>query len=114
MSFHDVQQFYKSAYNLLDLAMTVFCVVTLLVVFFTPCNDQSREEEVLDTLLLVARNFFQFGRLAVLMRRSVAPVPSRSSLRAVTERHLRQIWHLNLPTTSAYRPLSSARGGARS
>lgn len=49
--------------------MTVLCVVTLLVVFLTPCTPGNKGEEVFDTLLLVARNFFQFFRLALLMRK---------------------------------------------
>jgi len=44
-------------------------VITLLVVLFTPCSGRGKEEEIFDTLLLVARNFFQFGRLALIMRR---------------------------------------------
>lgn len=52
----------------MDLILTAFCVITLLVIFLSGCNDPSKEEELLDTLLLVARNVLQFGRLAAMMR----------------------------------------------
>ncbi|PVF97065.1 hypothetical protein CPB86DRAFT_798351 [Serendipita vermifera] len=64
------KQFWKSPFNVLDLGLTCLCVITLLVLFFSGCNDLSKEEELLDTFLLVARNVLQFGRLATVMRRS--------------------------------------------
>ncbi|KAL7417545.1 hypothetical protein BDY24DRAFT_368046 [Mrakia frigida] len=64
------RQFFTSTFNLADLGITFLCVITLLVVLFTPCSGRGKEEEIFDTLLLVARNFFQFGRLALIMRRS--------------------------------------------
>ncbi|KAI0782381.1 hypothetical protein BC629DRAFT_1519158 [Irpex lacteus] len=67
-SFTFSQQFWKSAFNIMDLILTAFCVITLLVIFLSGCNDPSKEEELLDTLLLVARNVLQFGRLAAMMR----------------------------------------------
>lgn len=45
--------------------------MTLVVIVFAGCGTHSREEELLDTLLLVARNVLQFGRLAAVMQRSV-------------------------------------------
>lgn len=65
------QQFWKSPYNVVDLGLTCLCVLTLLVIVFAGCAATSKEEELLDTLLLVARNVLQFGRLATVMRRSV-------------------------------------------
>ncbi|KAM0746331.1 hypothetical protein T439DRAFT_136712 [Meredithblackwellia eburnea MCA 4105] len=62
------KQFWKSYYNTLDLAITVFCVITLVVIFFSGCS--AKGEEVFDIFLLVIRNFFQFGRLALVMRKS--------------------------------------------
>jgi len=64
------KQFWKSPFNVVDLCLTFLCVVTLLVIVFAGCGSTSREEELLDTLLLVARNVLQFGRLATVMRRS--------------------------------------------
>ncbi|KAI0778341.1 hypothetical protein BD413DRAFT_601122 [Trametes elegans] len=64
------RQFWKSPFNVMDLVLTVFCVITLLFIFFAGCGNTSKEEELLDTLLLVARNFLQFGRLAAVMRQS--------------------------------------------
>jgi hypothetical protein len=51
-----------------DLILTVFCALTLLVLAFSKCGTASKEEEILDTLLLVARNVLQFSRLAAVMR----------------------------------------------
>jgi len=64
------RQFWKSPFNTIDLGLTAFCVITLLVLTFAGCGATSKEEELLDTLLLVARNVLQFGRLATVMRKS--------------------------------------------
>lgn len=56
----------------MDLVMTAFCGVTLLVIFFSGCDNTSKEEELLDTFLLVVRNLLQFGRLATVMRQYVS------------------------------------------
>jgi len=53
-----------------DLIVTIFCALTLLVLAFAGCGATSKEEEMLDTLLLIARNVLQFGRLASVMRQS--------------------------------------------
>jgi hypothetical protein len=45
----------------------VLCGVTILVIFFSGCS--AKGEEVFDTFLLVVRNLFQFGRLALVMRK---------------------------------------------
>ena len=55
----------------MDLVLTAFCVITLLFIFFAGCGNTSKEEELLDTLLLVARNVLQFARLAIVMRQYV-------------------------------------------
>lgn len=62
------QQFWKSPFNIMDLIITMICAVTILVIFFAGCGSTSKEEELLDTLLLVARNVLQFVRLASVMR----------------------------------------------
>lgn len=62
------QQFWKSPFNVVDLMLTMLCALTLLVLAFAKCGTGSKEEEILDTLLLVARNVLQFGRLAAVMR----------------------------------------------
>ena len=56
---------------MVDLVLTVLCVITVLVIVFAGCGATSKEEEVLDTLLLVARNVLQFIRLAAVMRQYV-------------------------------------------
>ncbi|SCV70547.1 BQ2448_3309 [Microbotryum intermedium] len=62
------QQFWKSYYNTLDLIITMLCVITLIVIFLSGCS--AKGEEVFDVFLLVIRNLFQFGRLALVMRKS--------------------------------------------
>ncbi|KAG8937014.1 hypothetical protein FRC03_004080 [Tulasnella sp. 419] len=64
------RQFWKSPFNAMDLALTLLCVITVCVIVFAGCGRTSKEEELLDTLLLVARNVLQFARLASVMRKS--------------------------------------------
>ncbi|KAG7098952.1 hypothetical protein E1B28_000842 [Marasmius oreades] len=71
------KQFWKSPFNVVDLVLTVFCALTLLVLAFAKCGSGSKEEEILDTLLLVARNVLQFSRLAAVMRQSGQSIFSR-------------------------------------
>ncbi|KAG1783487.1 hypothetical protein EV702DRAFT_1040059 [Suillus placidus] len=70
-------QFWRSPFNVLDLILTFFCAITLLVITFAGCGAGSKEEELLDTLLLIARNVLQFGRLAAVMRQSGQSIFSR-------------------------------------
>ncbi|GJN89635.1 hypothetical protein Rhopal_002622-T1 [Rhodotorula paludigena] len=69
------KQFWQSYWNALDLAITVFCAITLVVIFFSGCS--AKGEEVFDTFLLVVRNLFQFGRLAIVLRKSGKSVFAR-------------------------------------
>ncbi|KAF4623493.1 hypothetical protein D9613_002201 [Agrocybe pediades] len=71
------KQFWKSPFNSVDLVLTIFCAITLLVLFFAKCGAGSKEEQLFDTLLLVARNVLQFGRLAAVMRQSGQSIFSR-------------------------------------
>jgi len=71
------KQFWKSPFNAVDLIFTFFCALTLLVLVFAKCGSGSKEEEIFDTLLLVARNVLQFGRLASVMRQSGQSIFSR-------------------------------------
>lgn len=64
------RQFWKYPFNIFDLIVTTFCALTLLVLAFSGCGAASKEEEIFDTLLLVARNVLQFGRLASVVRQS--------------------------------------------
>ncbi|GMK54192.1 hypothetical protein CspeluHIS016_0107780 [Cutaneotrichosporon spelunceum] len=56
--------------NMIDLVLVFFCVVTLIFVFASPCGEGTRQEEFLDTILLVIRNGVQFLRLGHILRRS--------------------------------------------
>ncbi|TXT10679.1 hypothetical protein VHUM_02184 [Vanrija humicola] len=57
--------------NLLDLCLVLFCVITLILVFANPCAEgTTRQEEILDTILLAIRNGVQFLRLGNILRRS--------------------------------------------
>ncbi|KAI0034177.1 hypothetical protein K488DRAFT_46081 [Vararia minispora EC-137] len=69
--------FWKYPFNVFDLIVTFFSVITLLVIFFAGCGTATKEEEILDTLLLVARNTLQFGRLASVVRQSGHSIFSR-------------------------------------
>lgn len=91
--------------------MTAFCVITLIVIFFAGCNSTSKEEEILDTLLLVARNVLQFLRLAAVMRQYVPCCPTilTGDLTVVTG----QIGSVNLQQTETYRPVASKRPYSR-
>jgi len=71
------RQFWKSPFNVVDLILTAFCALTLLILAFAGCGRGSKGEEILDTLLLVARNVLQFGRLAAVMRQSGQSIFSR-------------------------------------
>jgi len=71
------RQFWKSPFNIADLLLTIFCALTLLVLAFARCGSTSKEEEILDTLLLVARNVLQFSRLLAVMRQSGQSIFSR-------------------------------------
>ncbi|THH09602.1 hypothetical protein EW145_g1901 [Phellinidium pouzarii] len=71
------RQFWRSLFNIMDLILTVFCVITVLTIVFAGCGSTSKEEEVIDTLLLVARNVLQFIRLAAVVRQSGQSIFSR-------------------------------------
>ncbi|CDZ96752.1 wsc domain-containing protein [Phaffia rhodozyma] len=104
------RQFYQSIFNLLDLLITLFCIITLLVVFWTPCSSR---EEVLDDVILVVRNVFQFGRLAVLMRRSgTSLLTNPTPIDLSSARQAAYALDLDLEDEEAGRLITGARAGS--
>jgi hypothetical protein len=97
------QQFWKSYYNTLDLIITAFCGLTLVVIFFSGCS--AKGEEVFDIFLLVVRNGFQFGRLALVMRKYVLLLAPEKLYSWIWE----QEWEERLHSTSTDRPLLRPR-----
>lgn len=78
LTFVFFKQFWKSPFNTIDLILTLFCAITLLAITIIGCGGEgSKAEEVFDTLLLVARNVLQFGRLAAVTRQSGQSIFSR-------------------------------------
>ncbi|KAH7106953.1 hypothetical protein BKA62DRAFT_650537 [Auriculariales sp. MPI-PUGE-AT-0066] len=72
------RKFWQSIWNCVDLGLTLFCAITLLVLTLSGCGStSSREEEILDTVLLFVRNILQFVRLAAVMRKSGRSIFSR-------------------------------------
>lgn len=74
------KHFWKSIYNTVDLVLVAICIVTLFVIFFNhTCSPYhpSREEELLDSVLLIVRNVVQCARLVGVVRRSRHNVTSR-------------------------------------
>ena len=58
---------HAARFNVIDLVVSAFCVITLVVVFLAGCSGKG--EETFETVLLFGRNLVQFGRLALVMRR---------------------------------------------
>jgi hypothetical protein len=77
------------------------------VIAFAGCGAHSKEEEIFDTLLLIARNVLQFGRLAAVMRQYVAKLfPFFSGLWT-----LLQIWPIDILSTETHRLDDRTAGG---
>ncbi|CAG8479963.1 9802_t:CDS:2 [Ambispora leptoticha] len=64
------QLFWRSVYNIVDIILVFLCVLTVLFILAGGCSSGQKSEELLDTLLLVARNLVQFGRLIVMLRKN--------------------------------------------
>jgi hypothetical protein len=60
--------FWKSIFNIVDISLVLLCVITLLFIISGGCSHKG--EEVFDLILLVVRNFVQFGRLIVMVTRN--------------------------------------------
>jgi hypothetical protein len=80
-----LQKYPMTPLNVIDLLLVMFCSITLIVVFTSPCSDNSicrsesaksflrkltsQAEENLDMILLVIRNGVQFLRIVNILRR---------------------------------------------
>lgn len=76
------KHFWKSTFNIVDLCLVALCLLTLVVLSFghgcSPYSQRSgRGEELIDSLLLIARNVIQCTRLLSVIRRSGYNVASR-------------------------------------
>ncbi|WFD36006.1 hypothetical protein MCUN1_002877 [Malassezia cuniculi] len=75
------KHFWKSAYNTIDLALVVVCIITLVVLFFnhgcSPYQQSGLSEELIDSILLIVRNVVQCARLVSVIRRGRQNVATR-------------------------------------
>lgn len=74
--------FWKSAFNIIDVCLVALCIVTLIVLFVghgcSPLSNRpGMSEELLDSVLLIVRNIVQCMRLISVVRRSGYNVSSR-------------------------------------
>ncbi|WFC98474.1 hypothetical protein MYAM1_001202 [Malassezia yamatoensis] len=86
------KHFWKSTFNVVDLCLVVLCLITLLVlVFGHGCSPYAqrpgRGEELLDSVLLIARNIVQCTRLLSVIRRSQQNVASRVTAIDLNDAH---------------------------
>lgn len=86
------KHFWKSAFNVVDLCLVALCLVTLIVLAFghgcSPYTQRpGRGEELLDSLLLIARNVVQCTRLLSVIRRSGYNVASRVTAIDLSDAH---------------------------
>ncbi|KAI8816384.1 uncharacterized protein EV422DRAFT_478689, partial [Fimicolochytrium jonesii] len=57
------KHFWTSPWNLLDLALTPICLVTLFLLLLTPCSPSRTDEMEFEDILLVVRNGVVLARL---------------------------------------------------
>ncbi|WFD42560.1 hypothetical protein MPSI1_001206 [Malassezia psittaci] len=86
------KHFWKSTFNVVDLCLVALCLITLLVlVFGHGCSPYAqrpgRGEELLDSVLLIARNIVQCTRLLSVIRRSQQNVASRVTAIDLNDAH---------------------------
>ncbi|CAO3681601.1 unnamed protein product [Rhizopus stolonifer] len=72
------KNYWKSAWNIVDIILVALCAVTLLVLT-TGCSIGERNEAIFDTMLLVIRNGFQLFRLFMMLRRNQYSIHARST-----------------------------------
>lgn len=85
-----IQLFWKSLWNIFDLTVLIFSVVTLVVLTATrplshtdDCQPDSwsEKEELLDLIMIIVRNVAQGVRLLFMLRKWVAIGPSAVTTR---------------------------------
>ncbi|CAG8766115.1 12503_t:CDS:2, partial [Funneliformis caledonium] len=60
--------FWNSIYNIFDIILVALCIITLLFIIGGGCSHKG--EEIIDSILLIARNLIQFGRIFVMLRKN--------------------------------------------
>ncbi|KAG0011318.1 hypothetical protein BGZ81_002241 [Podila clonocystis] len=63
------KNYWRSASNILDVFLVIFCFITLILVL-TGCGSGHSAEEVIDTVLLIFRNLVQSWRLFTMIRKN--------------------------------------------
>ncbi|KAJ3005859.1 hypothetical protein HKX48_000429 [Thoreauomyces humboldtii] len=64
------QLFWQSYWNVLDIALVPLCLVTLMLILFTPCSAASRGEMEVEDLLLLFRNGVVLSRLLAVLQKN--------------------------------------------
>lgn len=72
------KNFWKSRWNVLDVALTLLCIFSLVVLFTGKCSASAAREAEFDSILLVVRNLSQFSRLASLVRKNNSQLSTRA------------------------------------
>ncbi|KAJ3150472.1 hypothetical protein HDU86_006645 [Geranomyces michiganensis] len=62
--------FWLSYWNIVDLALVPLCLLTFVIILFTPCSASSRGELELEDMLLVFRNGVVLSRLASVVQKN--------------------------------------------
>ncbi|KAI8587018.1 hypothetical protein BDZ88DRAFT_399164, partial [Geranomyces variabilis] len=62
--------FWLSYWNIVDLALVPLCLLTFVIVLFTPCSASSRGELEFEDMLLIFRNGVVLSRLAAVVQKN--------------------------------------------
>ncbi|TPX58891.1 hypothetical protein PhCBS80983_g02843 [Powellomyces hirtus] len=62
--------FWLSYWNIIDVALVPLCMITLMLILFTPCSESSRGEMEFEDLLLLFRNGVVLSRLVLVLQKN--------------------------------------------